>query len=201
MRIMHSHRRLFMGSSAIALTILLIMVGACSTSSTTATATATVTVPATTVTVTTGPITLPTTLATISLTPTTALAITAAPTTGTVANGQRIFLTATSSSGLAIYGEGYMMYGEYVSCSNCHGQNGHGGPVYMMMLQLQAPNITWTALTDSKQYNPSYTNDTLNRAITQGIGSDGSTLSIYMPRWQMSAGDLTDLISFIHTLS
>jgi mono/diheme cytochrome c family protein len=94
-----------------------------------------------------------------------------------------------------------MMYGEFISCANCHGQNGHGGTVDMMMLRLQTPNITWTALTDSTQYNPIYTDSTLERAITQGIGSDGSTLSVYMPRWQMSTGDLNDLVSYIHTLS
>lgn len=161
----------------------------------------TVTVPATTVTVTTGPITPPTTQGTLLVTPTTTPTTGTAPATGTVANGQRIFLTATSSSGLSIYGEGYMMYSRYVSCSNCHGQTGHGGPVYMMMFQFQAPNITWPALTDSKQYSPPYTTDSLKRAITQGMGSDGSTLSIYMPRWQMSSSDLSDLVSFIQTLT
>ena len=182
---------------------LLVLVPACST---TVTVTQPVTVSATgipvsTVTVITGRGILPSTQATLSVTPTTAQPGTTAPATGTVSNGQRIFLTATSTSGLVIYGEGYMTYSRYISCSNCHGQDGHGGPVNMMMIQLQAPNITWAALSDSKQYSPPYTDNSLKQAITQGIGSDGTTLSIYMPRWQMSAGDLADLVSFIHTLS
>jgi hypothetical protein len=93
-----------------------------------------------------------------------------------------------------------MMYSRYVSCSECHGQDGHGGPINMMMFQLQAPNITWTALTDAKQYNPPYNDTSLARSITRGFDSSGQFLSVYMPRWQMTAGDLNDLIGFIKTL-
>jgi mono/diheme cytochrome c family protein len=123
-----------------------------------------------------------------------------APTGTYTSNGQRIFLTGTSASGNAIYSQGYMMMGRYVVCADCHGTQGKGGAVSMMMYNFGAPNITWTSLTDSKVNNPPYTVDTLKKAITQGIGSDGTALNTFMPRWNMSAQDLSDLVSYLQTL-
>jgi mono/diheme cytochrome c family protein len=123
-----------------------------------------------------------------------------APTGTYTSNGQRIFLTGTSTSGGYIYSQGYMMMGRYLVCADCHGTQGKGGNVAMMMYSFKAPNITWTALTDSTQYNPPYTVDTLKRAITQGIGSDGTALNTFMPRWNIPSADLDDLVSFIQTL-
>ena len=120
-----------------------------------------------------------------------------------MANGKQIFDTATSDSGQPIYGEGYMMYGRYVACATCHGQDGHGGTVYMMMFQINAPNITWTELTgpDPDMEHPPYTVDTLKRAITEGIDPGGNQLEVYMPRWQMIPSDLNDLVAYIMTLT
>ena len=121
-----------------------------------------------------------------------------APPTGTVANGQRIFDTATSSSGQPIYSEGYMMMFRYVACADCHGQDGHGQTIYMMMFQVDVPNITWPELTGD---TPPFTVDSLKLAITERVDPAGGYLSFYMPRWEMSTGDLDDLVSFIMTLT
>jgi cytochrome c oxidase subunit II len=119
------------------------------------------------------------------------------PTSTYASNGQRIFLTATSASGQPIYSEGYMMYPRYISCSSCHGIDGRGSTVFMMLL---APDITWTALTDPKQHNPPYSDESLERAIAQGFDSSGQFMSVYMPRWQMTTEDLIDLVNYIKTL-
>jgi mono/diheme cytochrome c family protein len=120
-----------------------------------------------------------------------------APATGTYAsNGARIYLTATSASGQAIASEGYMTYPRYITCADCHGVNGKGGS-YMMM---QLSDVTWTALTDSKQHNPPYSDEGLRLSIVQGVDSSGALLSAYMPRWQMTTQDLIDLVAFIKTL-
>jgi len=58
-------------------------------------------------------------------------------------NGERIYFTATSSSGEPIYSQGFTMMHGRIACVNCHGANGHGGNVRIMMTGFEAPNITW----------------------------------------------------------
>ena len=43
----------------------------------------------------------------------------------------------------------------------------------------------------------SYTDVTLRRAITEGFDPENVRLGPAMPRWRMSAQDLTDLIGFL----
>ena len=90
-----------------------------------------------------------------------------------------------------------MMMFRYVACADCHGENGRGQRIFMMMYQIDVPNITWPELL---REIPPFTEENLKRAITQGIEPSGELLSVYMPRWQMSAGDLNDLVSYIKTL-
>jgi cytochrome c oxidase subunit II len=163
---------------AAAMLALLALAPACATATT-------VTVTATLTTTQTGP------TATVTLLPN------FAPATGTYAsNGARIYLTATSASGQPISSEGYMAYPRYISCSDCHGVAGRGG-TYMMM---QLADVTWPALTDAKKHNPPYSDESLERAIVQGLDSSGNFMSVYMPRFQMTTEDLIDLVNFIKTL-
>lgn len=117
-------------------------------------------------------------------------------------NGQRIYFTATSTSGQPITysgGPSMMMPGK-LACVNCHGPEGHGGRVNIMMYSFDVPNITWPELTAQDMDHPPYTEETLKRAITQGLDPAGNPLEYPMPRWQMSDSDLNDLIGFIKTL-
>ena len=91
-----------------------------------------------------------------------------------------------------------MMMFRYTACADCHGRDGRGQTIFMMMYRIEVPNITWTEL---MRETPPFTEETLKRAITQGIEPDGELLSVYMPRWQMSAGDLNDVVSFIKMLN
>jgi cytochrome c oxidase subunit II len=114
-------------------------------------------------------------------------------------NGQRIYFTAESASGQSITytgGPGMMTQGRLV-CVNCHGSEGHGGRVNFMMQSFDVPNIAWPELTAD---DPPYTEETLKRAITQGLDPAGDPLKYPMPRWQISDPDLNDLVSFIKTL-
>jgi cytochrome c oxidase subunit II len=115
-------------------------------------------------------------------------------------NGQRIYFIATSSSGQPIIPEGFTMMMYDIACVNCHGPEGQGGTVYMMMQRFDVPNITWPMLTMQGQDHPPYTEATLKQAITEGVDPAGNELDQFMPRWQMSAGDLDDLVNFIKTL-
>jgi cytochrome c oxidase subunit 2 len=95
-----------------------------------------------------------------------------------------------------------MMMQGVLACATCHGANGHGGTVNFMMQSYDVPNITWPELTgpDPDMEHPPYTEETLKRAITQGLDPGGNELEYPMPRWQMSEQDLNDLVSFIKTL-
>ncbi|MCL5027312.1 MAG: cytochrome c [Chloroflexi bacterium] len=121
-----------------------------------------------------------------------------------VANGSLIYFTATDSSGRALtyQGRGMMMMMR-VTCAGCHGPDGHGEQTPMFV----SPNITYANLTSpagmlepNGERIPPYNDETLKRAITQGIDSQGKPLDWPMPRWQMPDMDLDDLIAFLKTL-
>ena len=123
-------------------------------------------------------------------------------------NGERIYFTTASSSGDPInYERGLSggMMTRRLACANCHGEGGRGGRVTMMMETFEAPNITWPALTEERHgekemEHPPYTEETVNRAITQGTDPAGKPLESLMPRWRMSERDLADLVAYLKTL-
>ena len=87
-----------------------------------------------------------------------------------------------------------------LACVNCHGPEGHGGTVRMMMYSFDVPNITWPVLTSPDKDHPAYTENSLKKAITTGTDPAGNQLEAPMPVWQMSNNDLNDLVAFIKTL-
>ncbi|MFQ5596267.1 MAG: c-type cytochrome [Anaerolineae bacterium] len=131
-------------------------------------------------------------------------------------NGEQIFFTATSDSGQPITAEmagmGAMHPG-MMTCATCHGTDGRGGRVNMrrpelaegMMGTFEAPDIRYSTLTggehdDAHAEHPPYTDETIKRAITQGIDPAGEPLEWPMPRWRMSERDLDDLLDYLKTL-
>lgn len=118
---------------------------------------------------------------------------------GYFSNGERIYYTGTSDSGQPItYSGGIMMM--RLACVNCHGTDGHGGRVRLMMSSFDVPNIAWPVLSKAGDDRPAYDEQAFKTAVTQGIDPSGSDLEAPMPVWQMSAGDLDDLLAFIKTL-
>lgn len=124
-------------------------------------------------------------------------------------NGQRIYYTATSSSGQPITYSGSVRMMQPITCVNCHGSEGKGGRIRMMMQTFDVPNITWHRLTEEEhqegkeaehEEHPPYAEDTVKAAITQGINPAGEQLDDEMPRWKMSPQDLNDLVDFLKTL-
>ncbi len=124
-------------------------------------------------------------------------------------NGEQIYFTATSQRGTPItsdMGMG-MMGGGALSCASCHGPDGRGGTVRMMMETFVAPDIRYKTLTAEKmehdegaEEHPPYTDETIKRAITQGLNPAGEPLEWPMPRWTMSDEDLEDLLDFLKSL-
>lgn len=125
------------------------------------------------------------------------------PPTDPVALGERIFDTGVGTSGQPIArtgGAGTMMSS---GCASCHGYDGLG----RTMMMFTTPNITYANLTDPSgmldpdgSRGPTYTDELIRRAVTQGLDADGSALSSIMPRWQLGDTDWADLLLFLKTL-
>ena len=126
-------------------------------------------------------------------------------------NGERIYFTARGASGKPVSYSGGISMMHPIACANCHGPDGRGGRVAMMMSYFDVPDITWDNLSREEHHeeksgqeeheeHPPYTEETLKRAITRGIDPAGEALDELMPRWRMSETDLDDLVEFLKTL-
>ena len=125
-------------------------------------------------------------------------------------NGERIYFTGTSRTGPPITATMpgmHRMGAGSMACVNCHGEDGRGGRVTMMMTTVEVPDIRYSSLIGgehqdehAEEEHPPYTDETIKRAITQGVDPAGEPLSWVMPRWDMSDEQLTDLLDFLKTL-
>lgn len=122
-------------------------------------------------------------------------------------NGERIYYTSTSNSGKTITADMGMgpMSSSMMACVNCHGENGKGGTIQMMMGTYKVPDIRYTALTEEEHGHEGeehlpYTEDLIKKAITEGIEPDGERLEFPMPKWSMSNEDLDDLVDYLKSL-
>lgn len=97
-------------------------------------------------------------------------------------NGEQIYFTATSQRGTPITSD------------------------TGMMSTFVAPDIRYKTLTseemehEGEEAHPPYTDETIKRAITQGVDPAGDSLEWRMPRWRMSDQDLDDSLEFLKTL-
>lgn len=124
-------------------------------------------------------------------------------------NGERIYFTGTSATGPRITarmsGMHRMPTGQ-LSCAACHGEDARGGTVRMMMSTVEAPAIRWEHLAeeghadDHGEDHPAYTIETFKRAVTEGLDPSGEQLHWMMPRWNMTDGQLDDLIAYLQSL-
>jgi ABC-type branched-subunit amino acid transport system substrate-binding protein len=85
------------------------------------------------------------------------------------------------------------------TCANCHGLKGAGQDEG----GLRPPSINWDALTRAHtsgltrhQIAP-YNEKTLARAISTGVDSNGERLHTGMPHYQMTDGQMADLIAYL----
>jgi hypothetical protein len=123
-------------------------------------------------------------------------------------NGERIYFTGQSETGPRITSQlsgMHRMPPGRSACADCHGADGRGGTVRMMMSSFEAPDIRYHTLTEDAHSadhpdHPPYTDEDIKRAITEGIDPSGEPLESLMPRWEMTDEQLDDLISFLMTL-
>jgi hypothetical protein len=123
-------------------------------------------------------------------------------------NGAQIYFTGTSRRGTRVraqMGAGMgRMRGGRLMCASCHGPDGRGGQIQMMMRIIEVPDIRYETLTgedhEEEEAHEPYTEETIKRAITTGVEPNGEPLEWPMPPWSMSDEDLDDLVEFLKTL-
>ncbi len=112
--------------------------------------------------------------------------------------GETIFMTGLDAQGRRIpFTEGppwLSMNGG--GCAVCHGTDGRGGQPVMMGTAVP-PDIRYATLLAD---NPPYTDDLIQRAVTQGVDPNGEPLDPTMPRWQLTDAQWNDLLSYLKTL-
>jgi len=104
-------------------------------------------------------------------------------------NGAQIYFTGTSRRGTPITadtGPGMeWMRGTRMSCTSCHGPDGRGGDVRIMMRVVEVPDIRYETLTSedhgtegdaSEEEHAPYDEESIKRAITGGVEPDGEPL-------------------------
>ena len=116
--------------------------------------------------------------------------------------GERIFQTGTDENGRVIPRSGVTgMMGRAPACANCHGPDARGRNIQMMMGQVEAPDIRWSTLTApptdpaDKAFDP----ESFFLAVTQGLDPNGSSLKVFMPRWQLTRAESDALIEYLKT--
>ena len=128
---------------------------------------------------------------------------------GYASNGETIYFTGFNDQGERIPFSGGPMWLSMRGggCASCHGPNGRGDAPVMMGTEIP-PDIRYHHLIEEEheeeheeeEAHPPYTDETINRAIIEGVEPDGEPMDLTMPRWQMSERDLDDLLEFLKTL-
>lgn len=128
-----------------------------------------------------------------------------------ITNGESIYMNGKNLKGKAIpftHGPEWMKR-DGGGCVSCHGDSGKGGGI-PPQCSITAPAIHWTALTganhhhetkdNDKHHHVSYTQQTLHKALVQGITPSGEKLNKCMPRWKLSESEFNDLLKYIMKL-
>ncbi|MBU2600932.1 MAG: cytochrome c [Actinobacteria bacterium] len=124
--------------------------------------------------------------------------------------GAEIFLYGTAG-GRAVPRRGSigMMGGSRLGCADCHGTDGRGGRVNMMMMMgsFEAPDIRWSTLTSTEMEHtegetphPPFDRDSFARALRDGVDPDGGKLESPMPRWGVNDAQVDALIEYLQGL-
>lgn len=119
-----------------------------------------------------------------------------------LSTGGRIFRYGLDDDGNVIPRSGGMMMMRS-GCAGCHGSDGTGRSTAMFV----SPDITYANLTDpAGMREPDgsrghvYTDETIRRAVTEGVDTEGEPLSWPMPQWRLTDGQWTALLDYLKTL-
>lgn len=131
---------------------------------------------------------------------------------GFSSNGQRIYYTGADATGpipRTVAGRGMMgfaMMGE-LACVDCHGEDGRGGRVGMMLGPVDISDIRYSTLNSPHAEDgesapgPGWSDADIARAIRDGVEPNGERLRAPMPRWDMTDAQVSDVIQYLKELS
>lgn len=116
--------------------------------------------------------------------------------------GKQIYVSGTSDSGVPVTAmlSGTAVPASVLPCGSCHGPGGRGnaeGGVKPSDIRWETLTRTYQNANPSGRQFPSYTEKTLKKAITLGIDPGGNALHSAMPRYNMAAEDLNDLLAYL----
>jgi len=129
--------------------------------------------------------------------------------------GRRIYLEGLLPSGeplRAMAHDGAALTGQQAACVSCHRRSGLGvaargtmappvtGDILYRPVWRGRPEMDMARMTGANA-RPAYSDATLERAIVDGLGADGSALGSGMPRYRIAAGDASALLAYLKTLS
>jgi mono/diheme cytochrome c family protein len=128
----------------------------------------------------------------------------ASSTPGDATLGEAIYLTGADLSGDPIPRSGGIGMMGSGGCVTCHGPDGEGGTISMVMGSYDVPDIRWSTISKPMRMNgetePPYDPSTFARAVREGIGSDGDELESVMQRWQLTGPEVEGLIAYLKRL-
>lgn len=117
--------------------------------------------------------------------------------------GRRIYVSGEGRHPITASVGGSELPASMLPCVNCHGADGRGKAEGGVV----PSNVTWheltkpyRAATPNGRRRPAYTEQTLRRAIVEGVDSAGNPLHAAMPRYAMAAEDVSDLVSYLKVL-
>lgn len=121
--------------------------------------------------------------------------------------GRQIYLEGTSPGGdmiMAVVGdEAVSLPASAVPCAGCHGSDGLGRPEGGVL----PPDIRWREMVkkyghvhEDGRRHPPYDEASFDRVMRSGIDPAGNRLDRSMPLYEMSAGDMADLIAYMKQL-
>ena len=119
--------------------------------------------------------------------------------------GERIYRTGTDETGRPIpRSVGTGMMSSALGCADCHGRDGKGRTVRMMMGRFQALDIRWSTLTspqdpEGRPQTP-FTETSFAHAVRDGIDPEGDRLKSPMPRWDLTGTEIGALVQYLQTL-
>ena len=119
--------------------------------------------------------------------------------------GERIYLTGTDETGRPIPRSGGIgMMSTTLGCADCHGRDGKGRTINVMMGSFTSLDIRWSTLTsaqdpEGKPQTP-FTEASFAHAVRDGIDSEGARLKAPMPLWDVTDAGVRALVQYLQTL-
>lgn len=124
--------------------------------------------------------------------------------------GRRMYMEGVLPSGkmmTATVGGDIEITGDQVICGACHRRSGLGSsegqeviPAVTGALLYQPLRLPTRKPPLAPQLRPAYTDDSLKRAIRDGMAADGSSLSPFMPRYALNDEQLDILLTYLKSL-